>query len=208
MLSEWSRVSVIMCCLEIHWKAAQPSLPDLEGLASSTLCLWRRCRRASTALFSGWILHEASHFLWPKMISVLWHSGWCALTAGTWWAVVWSSLFSDMLPYWLSPEWSHCPADVGCNTSWITFFHCSKNAAAVNRHSIAGTGMGNNLVGDWTVHLSSYKRGRGWKKGANKNDWEAVRRWTRRKTDCRLLMFVVGQQSITSLPTNWHTCFF
>lgn len=176
MLSEWSRVSVIGCLLYNDVLcAAQPFLPDLEGLASCTLRC--RCRRTPTALFSGWILHEASgliasHFLWPKMMSVLWHSGRCALTAGTRWAVVWSSLFSDMLPYWLSPKWSHWPADVGCNTSRITFFHCNKNAAAVNRHSIARTGMGNNLVGDWTVHLSSHKRGRGWKKGANKNDWE------------------------------------
>lgn len=81
---------------------------------------------------------QSDFSLWPQMASFRWHGMWYSLTVG--------SLLCSLtcFSYWLSPKWSvaHCPADVGCNTSWIIFFQRKKNAAAVNRHPIARTWKG------------------------------------------------------------------
>lgn len=157
-------LSKILCRLEIHLKATETFIPDIEVSESylqwfshaGSMWLSLAIHTPSKSCFLDWFYMMPS--VWINQIPT---SGrkWCLSTDTVsvtllQWAgleqfcgptiqeTLVSSLFSNMLSYWPSPKLSvaHCSADVGCNTSWIIFFHSNKNAAAVNRHPITTVG--------------------------------------------------------------------
>lgn len=79
---------------------------------------------------------------------------------------------------------TQCPANVGCNTSWVIFFHFHKLAMAVNRTPMAAVRSYCNrkqscrrLDCSSFLHKKTRVLGKGgWRRGANKNDQEEAMR--------------------------------
>lgn len=146
--------STIICCWDVYFKAAETSVPGTGGVQWAVWLLSPATHTPSTGhvLDWYWSLQLGSSLLPTERVQP--RSGTSAVPGEK----------VDFFPPDSLPKWSvaHCPAVVGCNTSWIISFHCNQNAAvaAVNGHLTAWTGTENNLGGDWTVHPSSYKRAR------------------------------------------------